>query len=227
MNSPEMFNIPDRFKRKYQCFCCGVQFQEWDKFTDHIIENHEEGREYVLCPLKRCQAPVRCISSHFKAKHPGEKLPPVKQLKAMIWKDFSGDKKRTRKPRFRQGFYQSNKMNQVFPYRSGYELTVLECLDTLNEVAGFHVEPVEIPYLFKGKTKKYIPDLFVKYIDGTIKLLEIKPSSQTTLEINQCKWIAATEACHVRGWEFMVITEKGIDEMKRKVKDQKMNDKSQ
>jgi len=61
--------------RKWQCFVCGKSHNDFESFKAHIIEKHDEGREYVVCPLERCGAPVRDGRLHFKHKHPNEKFP--------------------------------------------------------------------------------------------------------------------------------------------------------
>ena len=200
-------------------------FQTFQEFKNHIIEEHEEGRDYIVCPLKRCQSPVRCIRSHFKAKHPSESIPKKGMMKSIVWRDVAPrkgkEKTKTRKPKFREGYFQSSKMQKPLHYRSGYEATIYECLDVDADVNAFDVEPFEVPYLHKGKARKYIPDLIVQFIDGSTEIWEIKPASQTLLEVNKNKWMAATKACKNRGWKFVVITEKGIDILKKKIRDQR------
>ena len=212
-------------KKKYTCFVCGVVHEDWDEFQKHIIDTHDEGRDYIVCPLDRCKAPIRCLRTHFKAKHPSEPLPKNMQLKAIIWRDFtaSGKKKGTRKPSFREGWFESTKMHMRFYYRSGYESTVFECLDMYNEVEAFIAEPFKIPYIWKGTVHEYTPDLLVTFFDGHKELWEIKPANQTNLEQNQCKWKAAAAACEPRGWKFVVQTERGIEQLKRAVQKQ-LND---
>jgi len=207
----------DNNKRKYTCFVCGVMFESFDGFKDHIVEKHKEGEDYILCPLKRCRAPVRDMRTHFKVIHPKEKLPHTGPLRAMIWRDFSGKGMRKRKPSFKEGWYESKKMSKKFYYRSSYEATVFECLDLLPEVLAFEVEPFKIPYIHKGEQREYTPDILVTFIDDRREVWEVKPSKQTILEINIDKWSAANAACQARGWEFVVITEKGIDKLKKKV----------
>jgi hypothetical protein len=207
--------------KKWQCFICGLMFTSYQDFKEHILEEHDEGRDYVLCPLKRCQAPVRDLHLHFKAKHPQNKLPKVPQTKAMIWRDFSPrGRKKTRKPKFKQGNYLSSKTGKSYVYRSSYEETVFECLDTWNEVSAFAAEPFKIPYTYKGQAHDYIPDLMVIFTDGHQELWEVKPESQTALEQNQCKWEAAKNTCQIRGWGFQVINERAINKLKKIVKSQ-------
>jgi RNase P protein component len=220
-----MFDIPDKDKRKYQCFVCGVQFENFKEYCNHIKEKHEEGRDYVICPVSHCQAPIRDLRSHFKHKHPSLKMPNKDGMnKAIIWRDFNPKKNKmqVRKPKFREGYYHSTKMQVSFHYRSGYEVSVYECLDADVDVSSFEAEPFEIEYIHKGKLHNYTPDIVVRFIDGHVEVWEIKPSKQTLLPKNQDKWAAANEACKTRGWEFVVITETGIDRLKNKIKKQKL-----
>jgi len=217
--------IEEKNKRKYQCFICGMLFETPETYKQHIIEKHDEGRDYVLCPVQHCGYPIRDLRSHMRAKHPSLKMPEVEGMaKSLIWRDFNAkkDKMEVRKPKFREGYYESTKMKKSFHYRSGYEIRIYECLDSDVEVTSFDVEPFEIPYIHKGKAHKYIPDLIVRYNDGHVEVLEIKPASQTLLEVNQDKWYAANSACQTRGWNFVVITEVGIDKWKAKIKNQRM-----
>jgi hypothetical protein len=159
---------------------------------------------------------------HFKVMHPSEPKPKTAMTRAIIWKDFSPKhpKGKTRKPKFRSGEYESIKMKRLFHYRSGYECTVYECLDSLKDVHAFAAEPFKIPYIYKGEVHEYTPDILVSFIDGRKELWEIKPSNQTSLEKNQDKWVAAKSACESRGWTFEVITEQGIEQLKKKVQEQ-------
>jgi len=217
------FNVPNKDKRKFQCFVCGVMFQDFLAFKNHIVVEHEEGRDYVLCPLPHCGAPVRDLKLHFKCKHSHTKMPKVAMTKAMIWKDISpkgrkSGKLKTKKPKFKDGWHESSKVAKKLHYRSGYEKTVYECLDLDLDVLTYDAEPFEVPYIHKGKGRKYTPDIIVKFIDGHTEVWEVKPGTQTLLEVNQNKWRAADKACQHRGWQFKVITEKGIDVLKKKVK---------
>jgi len=211
--------VSENNKRKYCCFVCGVIFEDdFEEFKNHIKEKHREGDDYISCPLLRCNAPVRDLRTHFQVKHPGETLPKHGQMKAMIWKDFKSGKARTRKPKFKEGWHESTKMRRTFRYRSGYEKTVYECLDLMPDVIGYDAEPFRIPYIHLGKEHEYIPDIIVTFNDTRREVWEIKPSSQTHLEINTNKWTAASRECAARGWEFIVITEQGINKLKKRVR---------
>ena len=211
-------------KGQIQCFVCGVAFSAGDfaSYKSHILEKHEEGRDYVLCKCDWCLMPCRNLALHYKVKHKGQPIPKC-QLKPIVWKDFSSrGKAKTKKPNYRDGDYHSVKMNTTFHYRSGYEEQVYNCLDSLVEVHAFAAEPFKIPYIFKGETHEYTPDILVSFMDGRKEVWEVKPANQTNLPVNKAKWAAAECACTLRGWKFLVITEQSIDKLKKQVNEQKI-----
>lgn len=210
---------------KLVCFCCGVQFSDYNEFKAHILDSHEEGRDFVRCPLEHCGAPVRDVKLHIKVKHPRYDMRNFKgQAKAIVWHDFSAKGKKTKKPKFKQGKYESTKTGRVLGYRSGLEERMYKILDQHDEVVSFYEEPFNIDYIHKGQAHKYIPDLFVVFMDGHKELWEVKPSNQTDLEVNKNKWSAAEKACKVRGWKFEVFTEQRIDKLAQEVRRQTLDD---
>jgi hypothetical protein len=215
----------DRGKRKFQCFVCGRQYSEYEEYKAHILENHDEGREYIICPVAHCKAPIRDLRLHAKAKHPQFDLKSYKgQLKSTVWYDFSPKGKRRMTTKFRQGKYTSIKSGKTFHYRSGLEATVYELLDQDHEVMSFDAEPFQIDYVWGGQAHKYTPDILVTYMDGHKELWEIKPADQTELQQNQYKWDAAKQQCKARGWLFEVYTEPRIDKLKMKIRNQNLFD---
>lgn len=222
--------MEDRFgsstsnSKKYQCFCCSRQYTDLNEYKEHILKEHEEGRDFVICPLKRCGFPVRDLKLHYKTKHPTEAMPKEGMTRAMVWKDFSNGKcKKVKGPKTKTGWHGSSKMNENFYYRSGWEKQVYELLDQDAEVLGYKAEPFEIPYVYKGEGHKYTPDIHVAFQDGHIELWEIKPANQTLLEQNKAKWRSAEIACEMRGWKFVVITEQMIEKLKNKIKQSHKN----
>lgn len=215
-----MLPFPKNETRQYTCFVCGVSFVSFDEFTGHIIESHEEGREYVRCPLERCKACVRDLRQHFKVKHPSEDLPRSGQLKATIWKDqnLRTGKLTQRKPKFREGYMFSSKNGKEMHYRSGMECEVYECLEIMDEVIGYEVEPFPVQYSFQGEVHEYNPDLQIFFSSGKVAIWEIKPSNQTSLPKNTAKWSACQYFCESRGYEFMVLTEVGMGKIKQELK---------
>ena len=219
-------NLPfpkDNGVRKYQCFICGQNYLEYDEYKSHIIENHEEGREFIICPLTRCQCPVRDLRSHFRAKHKYDPIPKIGQMKALVWKDQKKDGSlKARKTKFREGYMISNKNGgKEMHYRSGWECEVYECLEAIPEILTYDVEPFAVQYSFQGEIHEYNPDLKITYDDGRIEIWEIKPANQTSLPKNHAKWAACNQHCETRGYQFMVLTEVGMGKLKQKVRDLK------
>jgi len=217
--------LPFRNKqpKKYQCFVCGVEHTDYDEFRTHIVENHEEGREYVTCPL--CEAPIRDVRLHVKVRHPGKECPKIGQMKATIWYDFSGNRqKKKSRVNFEEGYITSFKNDgQQMHYRSGYELEVYNILEEINDVIRYEVEPKDCvtKYYWNASWRKYWPDLKVTFADNHVEVWEIKPGNQTDYEQNKAKWDAAAEYLGKRGWVFKVKTEKGINKLRKLLVEQK------
>jgi len=217
----------DTQTRKARCFVCGMDFECYEELKDHILEKHEAGREYVIC--KYCGAPVRDVRLHHKVKHPSIKLPKDGQMRATVWYDFSGQRRKKKKqvPNFKEGYHTSPKNDfQPMHYRSGYEKEVYLLLDEYNAVAAYEVEPEDCitEYYWDGQTKRYYPDLKVRFTDGHIEVWEIKPSNQTDptdYPQNNTKWDSCAEFVGRRGWPFSVKTEQGIEKLRKAVYAQK------
>lgn len=199
----------------YACFVCGCHFKTFDEFKEHMTSKHDEGREFIKCPL--CDAPIRDLNIHYRALHPRDTIPHGTQTKALIWRDFSTGKKKTKKPNFHGGQFVSIKNDgQLLNYRSGWELQAYECLEEISEVLKYEVESLKIPYYWSGKWHNYYPDLLVHFTDGRSEVWEIKPANQTDLEQNHAKWDACGKFCLAHGYKFIVQTEQGIHLLKMK-----------
>lgn len=190
-----------RGRRKWQCFVCGVQFGSFDEFREHILAEHEEGREFVACP--KCGSPIRDLKAHYKFGHVGWPIPAGCQHRATVWTDFAGNTAKKRPGvKFRSGTFVSGKMHgKELHYRSGFEAEVYEVLEQIPEVMKYDAEPIEIPYLHDGKPRNYRPDLSILFSDGRKEIWEIKPATQTSLPINEAKWTSANDYCIARGWK--------------------------
>lgn len=203
--------------RKYQCYVCGIVFDEPKEFKEHIIANHEEGREYLKCPLTRCGFPVRDLRAHFRAKHKYDKLPAGIQHRVAVWYDVRQPTKRKKKTNFKSGTFISKKNNgRVLHYRSGWEEEVYKILEEKQDVVSYAVEPFPVAYYWHDRSRQYYPDLQVVFIDGHVEIWEIKPSNQTKNQQNQAKWNSCKHYCAIRNWTFEVITEQRIEHMKNK-----------
>lgn len=202
-------------KRKFSCFVCSRIFSTVSEYRQHIIDSHEEGREYLVCPLERCRIPVRDLRAHFKKHHPFNKCPAC-QLRATVFYDARTPNKRRKLPTFEEGYMESKKNQRPVHYRSGYEKEVYNCLEQMNDVLRYVVEPICIPYYLKGKRRNYYPDLKVEFVSGNVEVWEIKPANQTGTPQNQAKFKAVEQFCRARGWQFEVITETRIQQLKKR-----------
>lgn len=211
-------------QRKFQCFICGTLHDDYPQMKEHIMKDHEEGREWIRCPLAHCSCPVRDMRVHFKAKHPSMTIPKNCQLRASIWYDQTG-KSRKKKFSFAEGNYVSKKNGgESMHYRSGWELQIYKLLEEMGEINSYRVEPFSITYYFNGKARTYIPDLLINFVDGRQELWECKPANQLGVPQIKAKKAAAEEYCLARGLVYKMITEGVIDRMKQDVKNRKLMD---
>jgi len=112
-------------------------------------------------------------------------------------------------------------------YRSLWERQFFRWCEERDEVVRWSSESVVIPYRCKtdNRMHRYFVDVKVKFKDGRVVLIEIKPDHQTkppekgkrktqkylkevlTYGKNISKWEAARKYCKHRGWEFQIFTE--------------------
>ena len=128
--------------------------------------------------------------------------------------------------------YKGNVDNII--YRSGWELRAFKYFDENAFVLEWQSEELVIPYYdpATGRHRRYFPDIVavVKEESGKVKtiVIEIKPRQQTqepkvqkritrryitevsTWATNNAKWKAAEDFCELRGWEFVIMTEKEL-----------------
>lgn len=114
-------------------------------------------------------------------------------------------------------------------YRSSWEFAFMQFCDNRPEIINWANEAIKIPYRhpITGKQTIYVPDFLVVYQDKDgnqrTELVEIKPSSQTTMEsagkskqnkaaviVNMAKWQAANAWAKRAGITFRVISEADI-----------------
>lgn len=129
--------------------------------------------------------------------------------------------------KFKQGYYDARKSTKykgptlLIPYRSSYEYRFILYCENNKNIVEWSYETLHIPYLDpEGKSHKYYVDFIVKYNNGSIYLIEVKPYSQTipqrnaTYRKNSLKWEAAKRYAVQNGYTFMLVTEKSLDRMK-------------
>lgn len=108
------------------------------------------------------------------------------------------------------GSYASVLTGKTCKYRSGWELKFMEFLDRSAVIKTWGYETLKIPYISNKKTGKirtYYPDFCVEYLDGTIEIVEIKPSKRLKQVAVQKKIAAAKDWCGAHSAAFVIITE--------------------
>lgn len=117
-------------------------------------------------------------------------------------------------------------------YRSLWERNCFRWCDESKDVKYWSSEEVVVPYLFEvdNKIHRYFTDLKIVFNSGKTLLVEIKPSKETvppkgnrrtkqyvnealTYVKNQNKWKAAKSFAQDNGWEFVIWTEKDLEQM--------------
>ena len=125
-------------------------------------------------------------------------------------------KKRKKRSRYQRGEYASKKTGRVYKYRSGWEAKYMEWLDSNPDVHSWSYELIAIEYLSNkktGKVRKYYPDFSVTYMDGTHKLIEVKPKRKLDQATVIKKALAAIEWCRTHGMTYEIVTEVQLKEM--------------
>lgn len=136
--------------------------------------------------------------------------------------------------KYANGFYQiinSDKYvgKKVPQFRSSWEHSFMRFCDENPAILQWASEAINIPYKnpFTNRNTIYVPDFMIMYVnkngEKNAELIEIKPSSQTTLEaagrsvrdqaaavLNMHKWQAAQAWCSQNGIRFRVLTENDI-----------------
>ena len=135
--------------------------------------------------------------------------------------------------KYAQGKYQIKNpekyMGERLPsYRSSWEFTFMSFCDNNPAVLNWASEGVKIPYFnpVSGKNTIYVPDFLIVYVDANqrkhTELVEIKPSTETTMEsarsyrdklmvaMNMAKWAAADSWARANNMRFRVVTEYDI-----------------
>ena len=110
----------------------------------------------------------------------------------------------------KHGKFFSKKNNRELHYRSSYELRALQKLEVNIEVISFDVEAMRIPYIWRGKERIYLPDIWVLYRNKTQQIIEVKAAWNINDDRVQAKLKAAELFCSLRGIAFIVWTEKDI-----------------
>jgi hypothetical protein len=112
-----------------------------------------------------------------------------------------------KKNNWTQGLYKSYKSSRVQRFQSSWELQLFQILDESSIVSSWDSEVVAIPYYYRGKWRRYLPDILI----NKRLLIEIKPTHQIKYPMNQAKFKAAVEYCKKKGWKFLILNKNLIE----------------
>jgi len=124
-------------------------------------------------------------------------------------------KRRKRKSRYHRGLHVSPKAGEC-KYRSGWELNYMKWLDENPDVVSYDYEKLIIEYVSNVKSKRirrYFPDFHVKYSDGRVEVVEIKPKRRSQQVTVQKKAKAAISWCMTHGATYVMLTEVELKSM--------------
>ena len=141
----------------------------------------------------------------------------------------------SKKARFQQGYINPKSCKKLFQsvenqpiiYRSSWEKRFILWCESCKKVVHWGSECTCINYYnpVDQKTHRYYPDFVVQLDDGTVMIVEIKPSNQTvppdcenswayrTYAVNSAKWKALEKLCEEKGYKFCILTEKTINRL--------------
>lgn len=110
----------------------------------------------------------------------------------------------------KQGYFYSDKNNCFLFYRSSYELEAYKHLEADKNVILYDRECIKIPYFYDGINRFYIPDIYIEFINGDKKLVEVKAEWAINNERNKIKFKVANDYCLSNNLTFEVWTEKEL-----------------
>lgn len=109
--------------------------------------------------------------------------------------------------RWARGKHVSPKTDLESYYRSSWELRRMRELDVDPAVEWWEHEPFWIPYELEGRTRRYLPDFYVKNVSGGVFLEEVGVGPlKDGQPKNLAKRAAAEAHCRARGWSFRVVS---------------------
>jgi hypothetical protein len=165
-------------------------------------EEHRQEIKKQLTGLKRSEeTKARIRASHWTKKSNNE-------VDEIIQRIFLKDAQFKNAER---GWYFSTKSGHKMFYMSSYERRRLEYLESLLQVKWFStMHRIHIPYEFQGNQHLYIPDIHVKWKDGSETLEEIKGYVREP-EKHKAKIEAGENHCHLHDMQFVLLFEDNLE----------------
>lgn len=118
-------------------------------------------------------------------------------------------KKKKRRRGYKRGLYLSRVAGEC-KFRSSWEEKFMIYLDNDASVRTWSYEKTIIEYVSNKKTqkiRKYYPDFYVEYLDGTKKVIELKQKRKLDQATVKKKASAAEVWCANIGATYIILTE--------------------
>lgn len=121
----------------------------------------------------------------------------------------------TRRGGHSRGLAPSIKNSVASAWESQWERAFAQFLELSPLVLGFVVQPIREPIIVNGSPAHYIPDLEVKFIDGSIAYFEVKPAVKCRKAIVAARLDAARRRFHDTGRRFYLVTDEWLSQEPR------------
>ncbi len=90
-------------------------------------------------------------------------------------------------------------------YESLLERTIIESLSLCNQVVGIKTQSLIIEYTYKGKKRKYYPDVVLLLSNGSLVIAEVKPLPRMYDEQVRVKYKAMKQFCEENGFGYLMF----------------------
>lgn len=116
----------------------------------------------------------------------------------------------TRRSRNVRGYMPSFKLGCAVPWESQNELRLLRLLELSGAVSTYDVQPSVETIEVGGEPQIYFPDVQVRYTNGRVVTLEVKPVARLRTPKVAARMQAFEGQCKEQGREFFVITDEQL-----------------
>lgn len=103
------------------------------------------------------------------------------------------------------GSFYSNKLGREVLYESGLERDALAALEASSEIEWYQEQPISITYVWRGRERRYYPDIIAALRDGRRLLIEVKPLMSMPVTLNRVKAEAGRKYASFRGWGWVSV----------------------
>lgn len=105
---------------------------------------------------------------------------------------------------------QSDKLRRSVACESGAELRIFSWLERSADIRWYQEQPVSIPYVHRGRSRRYYPDVAVWDHQGRVIVVEVKPLLTMYREETVAKAISALKFLEPRGIGYLLVDPSGM-----------------